>query len=47
MVAEMMSFGQLSRWYSNLADRALRNRIARPLGLPEKILVPLVVTSPI
>lgn len=42
MVAEMMSFGQLSRWYTNLADRALRNAIARPLGLPETVLVPLV-----
>lgn len=42
MVAEMMSFGQLSRWYSNLAERALRNRIAEPLGLPETVLVPLV-----
>lgn len=42
MVAEMMSFGQLSRWYSNLADRALRNRIAAPLGLPETVLVPLI-----
>lgn len=42
MVAEMMSFGQLSRWYSNLGDRALRNRIARMLGLPETVLVPLV-----
>lgn len=42
MVAEMMSFGQLSRWYSNLADRAVRNRIAAPLGLPETVLVPLV-----
>lgn len=42
MVAEMMSFGQLSRWYSNLADRALRNRIAAPLNLPETVLVPLV-----
>ena len=38
----MMSFGQLSRWYSNLAERALRNRIAQPLGLPETVLVPLV-----
>lgn len=28
MVAEMRSFGQLSRWYSNLSDRTLRNRIA-------------------
>jgi len=42
MVAEMMSFGQLSRWYSLLDDRALRNRIARPLGLPEAVLVPLL-----
>lgn len=42
MVAEMMSFGHLSRWYSNLSDRALRNRIAAPLGLPETVLVPLV-----
>lgn len=41
MVAEMMSFGQLSRWYTNLAERALRNRIAEPLGLPETVLVPL------
>lgn len=42
MVAEMMSFGQLSRWYTNLKDRALRNKIAVPLGLPEVVLVPLV-----
>jgi abortive infection bacteriophage resistance protein len=42
MVAEMMSFGQLSRWYSSLADRSLRNRIADPLGLPETVLVPLI-----
>jgi abortive infection bacteriophage resistance protein len=42
MVAEMMSFGQLSRWYSNIEDRSLRNRIAEPLGLPETVLVPLV-----
>lgn len=42
MVAEMMSFGQLSRWYSNLSDRALRNRIAKPLDLPETVLVPLI-----
>jgi abortive infection bacteriophage resistance protein len=42
MVAEMMSFGQLSRWYSSLDDRALRNAIARPLGLPETVLVPVL-----
>ena len=40
MVEEMISFGQLSRWYSGLADRSLRNAIARPLGLPEAVLVP-------
>lgn len=38
----MMSFGQLSRWYSSLDDRALRNAIAKPLGLPETVLVPLL-----
>ena len=42
MVAEMMSFGQISRWYSNLADRGLRNLIAAPLALPETVLVPLI-----
>jgi abortive infection bacteriophage resistance protein len=42
MVAEMMSFGQLSRWYALLGDRALRNAIAKPLGLPEAVLVPLL-----
>lgn len=42
MVAEMMSFGQLSRWYALLDDRALRNAIARPLGLHEAVLVPLL-----
>lgn len=42
MVAELMSFGQISRWYSLLADRALRNSIAMPLGLPEVIMVPLL-----
>ena len=42
MVAEMTTFGQLSRWYSSLADRSLRNKIAQPLGLTEKVLVPLV-----
>jgi len=42
MVAELMSFGQISRWYSLLSDRALRNNIAAPLGLPEVIMVPLL-----
>lgn len=42
MVAEMMSFGQLSRWYSTLGSRALRNEIAQPLGLTEAVLVPFL-----
>jgi abortive infection bacteriophage resistance protein len=42
MVAEMMTFGQLSRWYSSLKDDRLRNRIATPLGLNEATLVPFV-----
>jgi len=42
MVAELMSFGQISRWYSLLTDRALRNSIAAPLGLPEVVMVPLL-----
>jgi abortive infection bacteriophage resistance protein len=42
MVAEMMSFGQLSRWYSSLADRSLRTQIAQPLGLSETVFVPLL-----
>jgi hypothetical protein len=42
MVAEMMSFGQLSRWYALLTDRALRKAIAKPFGLHETVLVPLL-----
>jgi len=42
MVAEMMSLGQLSRWYSSLADRALRTQVARPFDLSEKVLVALL-----
>lgn len=42
MVAEMMSFGQLSRWYSNLTSRDLRNAVASPLALTETVLVPLI-----
>jgi abortive infection bacteriophage resistance protein len=42
MVAEMMQFAQLSRRYSSLADRSLRNRIVVPLGLTETVLVPFV-----
>lgn len=42
MVAEMMAFGQLSRWYSLLDDRALRSKIAQPFALSETVLVPLL-----
>jgi abortive infection bacteriophage resistance protein len=42
MAAEMMTFGQVSRWYSNLDERALRNNISEPLGLTETVLVPLI-----
>ena len=35
-----MSFGQLSKWYSNLTDRALRRAIARVYGVDESILAP-------
>lgn len=39
MVAEMMTFGQISRWYSLLDDRALRSQIAAPFNLPETVLI--------
>lgn len=42
MVSEIMSLGQLSRWYSSLKDRSLRNLIAQPLNLPEVVLVPII-----
>lgn len=42
MVAEMMSFGQLSRWYSLLADPDLRTTIAAPFGLREELFVSIV-----
>ena len=42
MVAEIMSLGQLSRWYSLLKSPSLRNLIAKPLGLHESVLGPFV-----
>lgn len=42
MVAEMMSFGQLSRWYSLLIDSKLRAQIAKPFGLREQQFVSIV-----
>ncbi|CTQ33931.1 Abi family protein [Jannaschia rubra] len=38
MTAEIISFGQLSKWLYNLKRRADRNAIARPFGLDERIL---------
>jgi abortive infection bacteriophage resistance protein len=42
MVAEMMSFGQLSRWYSLLACPTLRSEIAKPFNLREQQFVSIV-----
>jgi abortive infection bacteriophage resistance protein len=42
MAAEMMSFGQLSRWYSLLNDTGLRSTIAQPFGLRQEQLVSIV-----
>lgn len=39
MAAEIMSLGQLSKWYSNLRLRADRGWIAKIYGLDEKVLV--------
>jgi abortive infection bacteriophage resistance protein len=39
MTAEVMSLGQLSKWFGNLKLRHDRQAIAKPYGLDEKILV--------
>ena len=39
MTAEVMSLGQLSKWYGNLKLRQDRQAIAKPYGLDEKMLV--------
>lgn len=39
-VMPAMSFGQLSKWYFNLNDRAIRQSIARSYGMDEAILRP-------
>ena len=39
-VLPAMSFGQLSKWYSNLDDRAIRQAIAHTYGMDEAILRP-------
>ena len=41
-VVEIMSLGQLSRWYENLKSRALRQRIAETYAMDEKVLVSLL-----
>jgi len=42
MVAEIMSLGQLSRWFSLIKKPSLRNAISKPFGLHESVLVPFV-----
>ena len=37
-VLHVMTFGQLSKWYSSLDDRAIRQAIARTYGMDEAIL---------
>ena len=41
-VVEVLSLGQLSRWYKNLADPSLRQRVADSYGMDEKILSSLL-----
>ncbi|WP_374828653.1 Abi family protein, partial [Brucella daejeonensis] len=42
MTAEILSLGQLSKWYSNLKHRADRQAIAKTYGLDEKAMVSAV-----
>jgi abortive infection bacteriophage resistance protein len=39
MVAEVMSFGALSKWIDNIKRRADRQAIAKPFGVDEKVFV--------
>lgn len=39
MTAEVMSLGQLSKWFGNLRYRPDRQAIARPFGLDERVVV--------
>lgn len=41
MAAEVMSLGQLSKWFGNLKQRADRQAIAKPYGLDESMVVSL------
>lgn len=42
MVAEILSLGRLSKWYSNLKHRPDRQAIAKTYGLDEKVMVSLI-----
>lgn len=42
MIAEILSLGQLSKWYSNLKHRADRQAVAKVYGLDEKVMVSCV-----
>ncbi|MBX8826949.1 Abi family protein [Ochrobactrum sp. SFR4] len=42
MIAEILSLGQLSKWYGNLKHRSDRQAIAKTYGLDEKVMVSLV-----
>lgn len=41
MIAEVISLGQLSKWFSNLKFRSDRQAIAKPYELDEKVLISL------
>ncbi|MFS2152169.1 Abi family protein [Rhizobium sp. Rhizsp42] len=41
MIAEVISLGQLSKWYSNLKLRSDRQAIAKPYQIDEKVLISL------
>lgn len=42
MIAEILSLGQLSKWYGNLKHRSDRQTIAKAFGLDERVMVSLV-----
>lgn len=39
VASEVMSLGALSKWYSSLKHRADRNKVAKPYGLDERVVV--------
>jgi len=42
MIAEILSFGSLSHWYANLKEASVRQVIADPFGLDERVFKPLI-----